>query len=138
MPYALRHIPDKYGIALDEEEYMDLHKFLRAMNMMHHFKPKLTREYIQYVINHIDKKRLEMTSTKIRALYDHSVPVINHKTLAVPSDILYYGTAHRFLKNIWKEGLLPVIRQYVHFSKEQKTAWQVDLRQHRHSALQTR
>lgn len=47
MPYALRHIPDKYGIALDEEEYMDLHKLLRAMNMMHHFKPKLKREYIQ-------------------------------------------------------------------------------------------
>lgn len=135
MSYALRHNPDKYGIKLDEEGFTDLSKFLRAMNGMHHFEPSLMRERIQYVIDHSDKKRFEMSDTKIRAFYGHSVPVTIHKEQAVPPDILYHGTAHRFLKSIMQEGLLPMSRQYVHLSANLETAWQVGLRRDSHPVI---
>lgn len=135
MSYALRHNPDKYGIVLDEEGYTDLNTFIRAMNGTHHFQPPLTRERIQYVMDHIDKKRFEMTGSKIRALYGHSVPMKIHKDQAVPPDILYHGTAHRFLKSIMEEGLLPMSRQYVHLSEDRETARQVGLRRDHHPVI---
>lgn len=128
MSYALRHNPDKYGIELDDEGFTDLDKFIRAMNAMHRFQPKLTREDIQFVVDHNDKKRFEMTDTKIRALYGHSVPVLIHKEKADPPDVLYHGTAHQFLDSIMELGLLPMKRQYVHLSADRETALQVGRR----------
>lgn len=98
------------------------------MNRMHHFRPALSREDIQFVIDHSDKKRFEMTDTRIRALYGHSVPLIIRKEEAVPPAVLYHGTAHRFLKSIMQEGLLPMSRQYVHLSSDRETAMQVGRR----------
>ena len=135
MSYALRHNPDKYGIKIDEEGFTDLRKFLRAMNAMHHFDPPLTREGIQYTMDHSEKKRYEMTDTKIRALYGHSFPIKIRKKEAVPPDILYHGTAHRFLKSIKQKGLLPMSRQYVHLSEDQETARQVGLRRDSYPAI---
>ncbi|MGN8817790.1 RNA 2'-phosphotransferase [Oribacterium sp. HCP28S3_H8] len=135
MSYALRHNPDKYSIRLDEEGFTDLKIFLRAMNAIYHFEPALTRDGIQYVIDHSDKKRFEMTETKIRALYGHSFPMTIRKKQAVPPDILYHGTAHRFLKNIMQQGLLPMSRQYVHLSADQETARQVGQRRDSYPAI---
>ncbi|MGI6118719.1 MAG: RNA 2'-phosphotransferase [Bilifractor sp.] len=128
MSYALRHNPDKYGIRLDAEGFTDLHGFLRALNSMHRFQPPLRREDIQFIIDHSDKQRFEMTKTKIRALYGHSVPVKITKKEADPPAVLYHGTARRFLKSILEKGLLPMSRQYVHLSADQETARQVGLR----------
>lgn len=128
MSYALRHNPDKYGIKLDEKGFTDLKIFLRAMNAMHHFEPPLTRDGIQYVMDHSDKKRFEMTATKIRALYGHSLSMMIRKEQANPPDILYHGTAHRFLDSIMQKGLLPMSRQYVHLSADLETARRVGLR----------
>lgn len=135
MAYALRHDPDKYGITLDEEGFTDLKKFLKAMNSVHGYQPKLTIEDLQYVADHSDKKRFEITGSKIRALYGHSVPVRIRKKQAIPPDILYHGTAHRFLKSIRKDGLLPMGRQYVHLSEDQETARQVGLRRDSYPAI---
>lgn len=135
MSYALRHNPEKYGIELDEEGYTDLKKFLRAMNAMHHFQPGLTREDIRFVMDHLDKQRFEMTDTKIRALYGHSVPALIRKEKADPPAILYHGTAHRFLNEIMEEGLLPMSRQYVHLSVDVETARQVGARRDAHPAI---
>lgn len=135
MAYALRHDPDRYGITLDEEGFTDLKKFLKAMNSVHGYQPKLTIEDLQYVADHSDKKRFEITGSKIRALYGHSVPVRIRKKQATPPDILYHGTAHRFLKSIRKDGLLPMGRQYVHLSEDQETARQVGLRRDSYPAI---
>ena len=135
MSYALRHHPDEYGITLDDEGYTDLKGFLQAMNQKHHFDPPLTRNDIRFVMDHIDKKRFEMTDTKIRALYGHSVPVLIHKVKADPPAVLYHGTAHRFLASIMEKGLLPMNRQYVHLSVDVATAIQVGKRRDSHPVL---
>lgn len=118
MSYCLRHNPGKYGLKLDEYGFVDLQDFLNAMNRMHHFQPKLTEMKIREIIHSSDKKRFEIKNGKICALYGHSLPGIIKRREAVPPDILYHGTACRFLKNIEKEGLLPMGRQYVHLSAD--------------------
>jgi putative RNA 2'-phosphotransferase len=45
-----------------------------------------------------------------------------------PPEILYHGTARRFLKSIMKKGLLPKGRQYVHLSQDMETAYEVGYR----------
>lgn len=135
MSYALRHNPGKYGIELDAEGYTDLDGFLAAMNGVHHFRPRLTREDLQFVIDHSDKKRFELTDTKIRALYGHSLARTIQKQPVVPPDVLYHGTAHRFLDSIMADGLLPMRRQYVHLSADRETALQVGRRRDAHPVL---
>lgn len=118
MSYCLRHNPRKYGLKLDEYGFVELQEFLNAMNRMHHFQPKLTEMKIREIMNSSDKERFEIKNGKICALYGHSIPGIIKRKQATPPDILYHGTAHRFLPSIMKEGLLPMGRQYVHLSTD--------------------
>lgn len=135
MSVALRHKPDRYGITLDEEGWTDLHDFIRALNRVHHFSPRLSEKDIRYVSQHTNKRRFELTDRKIRARYGHSVPVILKKERKAPPEILYHGTSHQALKSIMEKGLLPMKRQYVHLSSDQETALQVGRRHDAHPAL---
>ena len=47
---------------------------------------------------------------------------------ATPPDILYHGTATKFLESIYKKGLLPGTRLYVHLSSDEETAINVGSR----------
>ena len=134
MSYALRHNPEKYGLVLAADGSAALPVFLKAMNAMHHFQPKLTEEGIREVMENADKQRFEISKGRIRALYGHSFPMQVEKTEAIPPDILYHGTANRFLNSIKEKGLLPMGRQYVHLSADVATALQVGLRRDHHPA----
>ena len=65
---------------------------------------------------------------KIRALYGHSIPQKIVKSAEEPPEILYHGTARRFIESIMAEGLIPKGRQYVHLSSDTDTAAQVGKR----------
>lgn len=135
MSYCLRHNPEKYGLKLDEYGFVDLQEFLSAMNRMHHFQPKLTEMKIREIMNSSDKERFEIKNGKICALYGHSIPGIIKRKQATPPDILYHGTAHRFLPSIMKEGLLPMGRQYVHLSTDVAMAESVGKRRDNHPVI---
>ncbi|CVI70063.1 RNA 2'-phosphotransferase [Clostridiales bacterium CHKCI001] len=62
---------------------------------------------------------------KIRAYYGHSIPLKIVKEMKTPPDILYHGTARRFLSSIEEKGLLSQGRQYVHLSQDMETAYNV-------------
>lgn len=89
MSYCLRHNPQKYGLKLDEYGFVDLDKFLLAMNQMHHFKPKLTEMRIREIMHDSKKERFEIKNGKICALYGHSIPGIIKRKEAQPPDVLY-------------------------------------------------
>lgn len=135
MSYCLRHNPGKYGLKLDEYGFVDLQDFLNAMNKMHHFQPKLTEMKIREIMQDSDKERFEIKNNKICALYGHSVLGIIKRKQAVPPDILYHGTAHRFFPSIKKEGLLPMGRQYVHLSTDIAMAESVGKRRDNHPVI---
>lgn len=96
------------------------------------WRKKYSREIVEadleYIIKTSEKKRHEILGDKIRALYGHSIPMKIEKSIGNPPDILYHGTAKRFLDSILQNGLQPMNRQYVHLSADTETATQVGKR----------
>ena len=74
-----------------------------------------------------NKKRYEFNDdkTKIRARQGHSVNVNVDLRECVPPDILYHGTATRFLDSILKKGINKGTRLHVHLSPDEETAVRV-------------
>lgn len=63
------------------------------------------------MIEQSEKKRHEVRDGKIRAYYGHSIPIKIAKDISTPPNVLYHGTARRFLQSIKESGLLPQNRQ---------------------------
>lgn len=60
---------------------------------------------------------------KIRANQGHSIDgVVVDMERPEPPELLYHGTATRFLDDILREGLKPMSRQFVHISPDFETA----------------
>ena len=121
MSYILRHAPGEYGLEPDPEGWVGVEEFLAAINRQSDFKG-VTLDDLQKAMTSSDKKRHELVDDKIRAVYGHSLPDKIEKTPARPPEVLYHGTPRRFVDSILKTGLSPKERQYVHLSRDVKTA----------------
>lgn len=124
--YALRHAPQEFGLRLDEEGWAPVSDLLAALHRRGW--SDLGVRGLQEMIRSAEKKRFEMAGGKIRALYGHSRSQRVVKEPAFPPEILYHGTARRFLPSIKEKGLLPGRRQYVHLSVDVPTALEVGRR----------
>ena len=125
--YALRHAPHEYGLCLDEYGWVEVHDLVSALRRQERYA-SLSVDDIEKMIQASEKKRHELSEMKIRALYGHSIEKkISMKPLP-PPDVLYHGTAHRYLQSILDVGLLPQKRQYVHLSEDVETAVDVGKR----------
>lgn len=125
--YALRHAPWEYELEMDGEGWVSIKQLLRALHTKDEFK-NITQNDLVMMINQSDKKRHEIKNDKIRAFYGHSIPMRITKNKKMPPDVLYHGTARRFMENIKQNGLLPMSRQYVHLSADIETATKVGCR----------
>jgi len=119
--YALRHAPEEYGLALDEQGWVPVEALLGALKKRENYSA-LTAQDIADMIQNFEKKRYELAGGWIRALYGHSTEGKIKKAAVRPPDVLYHGTAHKFLQKILEQGLIPKGRQYVHLSQDQETA----------------
>jgi putative RNA 2'-phosphotransferase len=125
--YALRHQPEAYGLQLDAEGWVPIEALLDALHQRKSWQHVCLAD-INTILAESDKQRFEMGDGRIRALYGHSVSEKVKKQAAVPPEILYHGTTSRAAVTIHNKGLLPMKRQYVHLSTDEKTARQVALR----------
>ena len=125
--YALRHAPWEYELELDEEGWVPVEQLLNALNCNEKWNG-IQESDLYSMIQKSEKKRHEIIDGRIRALYGHSIPMKILKEEKNPPDVLYHGTARRFLESIQKEGLLPQNRQYVHLSQDIETAQRVGKR----------
>jgi hypothetical protein len=78
-----------------------------------------------------DQKRFELSADgqRIRAVQGHSTrSVQRHFEPRQPPDLLFHGTASRFVAAIDREGLKPGARHHVHLSADEQTARCVGLR----------
>lgn len=130
--YALRHHPEKYHLIMDEEGWVDIDELLNALFSKY---GKLREEDIVELMKNSDKQRYELRNHRIRAYYGHSFDQMIVKEKQVPPTILYHGTARRFLDSIYKDGLKSMNRQYVHLSKDIKTARTVGSRHDNHPVI---
>lgn len=125
--YALRHAPWEYELELDEQGWVDIGQLLSAFRECRDWI-ELNENDLFRMIEKSEKKRHEIANGKIRAIYGHSLPRKILKKPKEPPEILYHGTAKRFISSIKKLGLLPQSRQYVHLSVDMETALQVGKR----------
>ncbi len=125
--YALRHAPWEYELELDSEGWVEIAQLLAALHESPHWR-EVNAQDLGVMIGQSDKRRHEISGERIRALYGHSIPQRISKTPAKPPEVLYHGTARRFIPSIKENGLLPRSRQYVHLSADTETALQVGKR----------
>ena len=119
--YALRHAPWEYELELDNEGWVDISQLLSSLHECKDWE-NLSEQDLYMMIEKSDKKRHEISDKKIRALYGHSIPQRILKEPKSPPEILYHGTARRYIKEIKESGLTPQNRQYVHLSIDTDTA----------------
>lgn len=127
LSYVLRHRPDSIGLQLDANGWADVDVLLQRL--AEHGKP-VARELLERVVANNDKQRFAFDGgrTRIRASQGHSIPVDLDLAPAEPPDVLYHGTASRFLKSILASGLRAGNRRYVHLSGDVDTARRVGAR----------
>lgn len=122
LSYVLRHQPDSIGITLDREGWTDISSLITAAA---NAGKQIDRALIETVTKTSDKKRFAISEDglRIRAQQGHSTESVDINYVEkTPPDLLYHGTATRFLESILKQGLLPGSRHYVHLSQDVQTA----------------
>jgi putative RNA 2'-phosphotransferase len=122
LSFVLRHQPDAIGITLDSEGWADIAALIAAAA---NDGKQLDRALIEAVVAGSDKKRFAMSDDglRIRAVQGHSAQSVDIQYIEKsPPEVLYHGTATRFLASIRNDGLLPGSRQYVHLSQDEQTA----------------
>ena len=124
---VLRHKPEEIGLTLDVNGWADVDELIRLVNR--HGR-KLNRSLLEQVVADNDKKRFAFSDdgTRIRASQGHSVEVDLALPPTDPPELLYHGTASRFVESIRAEGLHSAGRQHVHLSVDEVTATKVGQR----------
>jgi len=123
LSFILRHKPEAINLKLDEKGWADIDEIILKTK-----KFSLNRKLIEKVVLEDNKQRYIIDGDKIRANQGHSINVDLELKPQIPPKILYHGTATRFIDSIMKTGLKTQNRQYVHLSKDLKTAKNVGSR----------
>ena len=127
LAYMLRHSREPLYVAMDGG-WAPVDLVIKALRERF---PEMNRTYLEQIVAMDQKGRyaFDPSGEYIRANQGHSIPgVIVDMQKAVPPEILYHGTAQRFLPSIQEEGLKPMNRQFVHISAVYETAVNVGSR----------
>jgi putative RNA 2'-phosphotransferase len=127
LSYVLRHRPDEIGLMLDENGWADVAELIERARSA---SVELTESTIRQIVASNDKQRFALSEDgkRIRANQGHSVDVDLALKPQQPPEILYHGTASRFLDSIRRDGLKAMSRQHVHLSPDEATAIKVGQR----------
>lgn len=135
LSYILRHRPEAIGLELNAGGWAAISELIQCASKHDHF---LSEEIIKEVVVSNDKKRFKLSEDGqyIRANQGHSIRVDLDLLPLTPPDVLFHGTATRFLASIMAKGLLPSGRQHVHLSASYETAIAVGRRHGKPTVLE--
>lgn len=124
---VLRHRPDQIDLELDEAGWASIEQLVERASSV---GKELNRELILEVVRTNDKQRFAISpdGLRIRARQGHSIPVDLELRPVEPPELLFHGTADRFVESIRDKGLLAGSRLHVHLSKDRETATKVGRR----------
>jgi putative RNA 2'-phosphotransferase len=124
---VLRHNPGAIGVQLDAGGWADLDELVACADRSGN---KISRELILQVVAESDKQRFALSADgrRIRANQGHSINVDLGLVQTEPPEVLFHGTAVRFLDSIFASGLNAATRQHVHLSADVETALRVGRR----------
>lgn len=131
---VLRHKPEKIGLTLDPAGWAQVDELLIAAQKA---GIPLNKQVLRQVVEQNDKQRFSLSEDglRIRANQGHSIPVDLGLEPLVPPELLFHGTATRFLRSIQKQGLISKGRNQVHLSPDEGTAIKVGQRHGKPSVL---
>lgn len=128
LSYVLRHEPQTIGLQLEKDGWADIDSLIagagrdgRAIDL----------SMIRAVVETSPKKRFALSDDfqRIRAVQGHTTSTVQRTyPEAIPPDLLYHGTATRFLASIREQGLKAGLRHHVHLSLDLTTATAVGKR----------
>lgn len=128
LSYVLRHAPESIGLEIDREGWVEVDALVRAACAAG--RP-LDRALLEAVIRDNDKQRFALSDDglRVRAVQGHSTGRVQLEYEALtPPDVLYHGTASRFMRSIDAQGLRPGRRHHVHLTEDPATARTVGAR----------
>uniref|UniRef100_A0A7C4WJ77 Probable RNA 2'-phosphotransferase n=1 Tax=Geoglobus ahangari TaxID=113653 RepID=A0A7C4WJ77_9EURY len=109
----LRHFPDKFGLEMDKNGWVDFEKLVRVVGR----KYRWANKWIVKALIYSDKKgRYELNGNRIRAKYGHSVDVELMDMPEAFEDVLYYGTSEEESIRLLEIGIKPINQKFVHLS----------------------
>ncbi|MGN6613851.1 MAG: RNA 2'-phosphotransferase [Candidatus Nitrosocosmicus sp.] len=114
LSYILRHNPKRFKVYLDEKGWANLDDVLGGLRSFGDIID-LEKEDLLNMVSKQRKTRFDIYNNKIKANYGHTV-FIKEMDVVKPPDVLYHGTARRYLNSILRNGLIRMQRQYVHLS----------------------
>jgi putative RNA 2'-phosphotransferase len=134
---VLRHQPETIGLELNEAGWAPVDLLLEASRKR---GMGFTVDELRSVVRNSDKKRFSFSEDGllIRANQGHSVSVDLGYDPAEPPEVLYHGTAERFLSSIERQGLIKGARHHVHLSSEIGAATKVGRRHGRPVVIRVR
>ena len=120
----LRHEPERVGLELGDAGWVGVDELLQAVNS---HGVSLTLDELKHIVATSDKKRFAFSEDglRIRASQGHSVEVDLQYPPQTPPELLYHGTATRFLDDIRQHGLQKMQRHDVHLSAGTRVTLQV-------------
>lgn len=123
LSFLLRHDSEAFSNGL-----IDKHGWRKVSELVkdHNY----TKDLLDDIVKTNNKQRYEYNEdeTLIRARQGHSIKVDVNLSEITPPDILYHGTATRFLDSILEKGIVKGNRLHVHLSKDEETATTVGAR----------
>lgn len=128
LSYLLRHNPEEIGLELNQGGWAKVSELISRIKEYKNFD--LDFETLCDVVENNNKKRFTFNDDKtmLKANQGHSISVDLELEPVIPPDILYHGTAEKFINSIKKAGLTKKNRHHVHLSPDEKTAFSVGSR----------
>ncbi len=123
----IRHEPQKIGLTLDDAGWANVNELLAGLKSKNH---EISFDQLKELVASNDKQRYSFNEdqTRIRANQGHSLNLDLQLEAQEPPEMLYHGTATRFLDSINEKGLVKGSRHHVHLSSNESTAQQVGSR----------
>src|SRR6266700_3621857 len=120
----LRHEPERVGLKIGDAGWVGVDELLQAVNS---HGVSLTLDELRHIVATSDKKRFAFSEDglRIRASQGYSVEVDLKYPQQTPPELLYHGTATRFLDAIRQHGLYKMQRHDVHLAAETRVTLQV-------------
>lgn len=118
---VLRHKPEEINLELDKGGWANINDLIEKANGR---GVNIDYDSISEVVEKNEKKRFIISDDgkSIRANQGHSIDVDLGLKEVLPPDILYHGTATRFIESIKEKGILKCNRHHVHLSGDKSTA----------------
>jgi putative RNA 2'-phosphotransferase len=124
---VLRHRPDDYGLAMDEQGWVDFESLIDVL-VAEDIVAETAEADVMELVEGSERRRFQVDGNRIRALYGHSARIRLDYPPDDPPAVLWHGTTPEHAARVRGEGLKPEGRAFVHLSSTEEEARAVGAR----------